>query len=122
MVAQLDTVRIGIDDASHQVYIELGGSAHLVPWNVAKEIALTLLGKASEAEQIAKVHQIVDDQAILHAAGTNIGLTDNPKIKKEVIKEAQWGIGRKVPKNPGMSVPSAEAYGTPKIIPHPRKV
>ena len=112
MIDTQERIRIGIDEASNRVYLELPGPTSLIPWEVAKQIALTLLAKAQECEQIHKRKQIVMDGAILHRAGVPVGLTNNHKLQKDIIQEAKHGIGRKVP---SMGIPSNAAFGVPGL-------
>jgi len=107
-------VRVGVDGARNTVFLECNGKVAMNgPREALESVARTILRKCAEAEENEKAMQIIEDGAILHKAGVSVGLSDNPQIKKEIAKEAQWGQGRKV-----KGVPNKEVVGTPRFISH----
>lgn len=71
-----------------------------------------LAGK--RAEQYLNPSRLITDQAILHRAGIQLGLTDDPMMKKEALKESKWDpiLRRLIPK----SKAKGPIPGTPKLI------
>jgi len=96
-----------------KVQLFIGGKLHELPWEAALELsaALRSVGKLAEAE--AKHEGIILDTAILHRAGVPMGFSDDPRVKAEAKKEAQWGKLRKYMPMP--SIPSREVFGTPTL-------
>jgi hypothetical protein len=60
----------------------------VMPWNAAQKVSMAILSQAKKAEEIAKAESIIHDNAILHRAGSPIGLSTHPKILEETKKEA----------------------------------
>lgn len=117
MIDRLGEVRMGQD--GKKVYIEGPGKAWGMPWQVARQVARELFRLSQQIEELEKVDQIIQDGAILDAANSPVGLTSHPKIQEEIRKEAQHGVGRKVPKIHG--VPSGAVVGTPGFHATPPK-
>lgn len=95
-----------------------------VPWKGALEISRALRIKAKEAEALAKANKIIMDQALLTRAGFPIGLTSNPDMKKEAMKEAAWNrdLRRYIPLSKAGNIASGESVGEPTLIKHlPKK-
>lgn len=84
-------MRIGIED--NRVILEtgeVGQSSHYVRlnWEQALQLAGALLQKGRELEAALKVHETIADGAVLFRAGVPIGLTNDPAVQKEIVKEA----------------------------------
>ena len=94
-----------------------------LPWDAAFTLAKAITTQAKKAEEIAKALDIISDQAILTRVGFPIGLTRNPKIMKEAMKEAAWNtqLRRYIPPSRAHGIASGEVFGTPNIIQHPPK-
>ncbi len=94
-----------------------------LPWDAALILSRGIHIKAKKAEEQAKALQIVSDQAILTRVGFKIGLTRNPKIMQEAMKEAAWNtqLRRYIPPPRAHGIASGEVFGTPSIIQHPPK-
>lgn len=77
-------------DGNGKVILTINGRATILPVDVADRVARGLTRKAREAEELIQVNRIIMDNALMQRAGANIGLSDNPKIKDESIKEALY--------------------------------
>lgn len=99
-------VLVAIDD---QRFLEIG-------WQQADELARMLLAKAREAEQYAKVDQLVLDQGLIMRAGFPVGLTNNPRVIDAAKVEAAHNreFRRAIP-----SIRSQEVVGMPTLIQPP---
>lgn len=85
--------------------------------DTARKIARMMLAGFKRLEEIEQAERIAFDGAILARAGVPIGLSSDPKIVAEVIKEAAWNtVLRKC--MPG-GVKSEEVWGVPSVIVHP---
>lgn len=82
------TVRIRHEGA--MVLMDINGRSMAIPWEAALEMAKHLRNNAKRAEEYAKADQVIMDNAILHRAGSFIGLSHNRDIIKETVKEAAW--------------------------------
>lgn len=91
-----------------------------VHWKLAQEIARAIVAVSKKAEEIENVERIIRDGALLDRLQIPIGLTNNPAIKDEIRKEAQWDreLRRHVPTP---SIASKEVFGTPTITNAPPK-
>lgn len=97
------------------VYLELDGKAFSMPWETALELASALRKVAQRAEEYAKANQLIADGAVLLRAGVPFTLSNNPAIKKEVVKEAQHNRDlRRFMKSPSIS--SLESWGVPRVV------
>lgn len=85
-----------------------------MPWEAALEAGRALIQVGRLAEEHEKASCIITDGAILFRKGIPIGLTDNPKIQEEIVKEASWGrmLRRFIPGG----IKSRVLLGKPKII------
>lgn len=99
-----------------KVQLVLDGRLHEMPWQAALDISRALAQKARLAESYEKHALIVADSALLIRAGAPFGLAPTARHLAEAKKEARWGswLRRYLP----WGVRSAEAFGTPRIIPH----
>ena len=90
-----------------------------VPWNMALSIGRSLIKQAKIVEEHVKAPGIIKDQALLQRVGFPIGLTNNPAIQKEAMKEA---VNSKELRKafPG-GIKSQSAVGTPTVIKKPPK-
>lgn len=86
-----------------------------LPREAAEQLAKVLVAQCKVLENAENPQKTIRDQAILHRAGFNVGLTDNSKLLNEAHKEAQWDTDlRRYMKNaPGIK--SSEIVGTPTI-------
>lgn len=112
----LATVRIR--DEGDKVLLVINDKSYLIPWEQALVIARGIRAKAKKAEEFAKANRIIADHALLTRAGFPIGLSDHPRIKDEVRKEAAWNseLRRALPGG----VRSREVFGTPAVRNKPR--
>lgn len=109
-------VRMGRGD-DNRVYVQGPAKTFGLPYKAARMMARELLRLADECEEHELAERIIQDGAILDAANSPVGLTRDPRLKEEIRKEAQWGVGRKVPKING--VPTGEVVGTPGFFATP---
>lgn len=86
-----------------------------VPITSAFQLAAAIRRQAAQAEQNAKVLQVVDDQAFCMRAGIPIALSRNPAVLKEAGNEAAWNekLRRQLPGG----IPSRIAFGSPCVRP-----
>lgn len=82
--------------------------------SLARVFYSALVAKARECEEQEKAPQIAYDAAILHRAGFPVGLSNDPTIKEEALKESQHNreLRRALPI---VGVRSGEVLGTPTI-------
>ena len=99
--------------------IENGRTILDLPWDAAQALARAILAQANRAEEVAKAEQVVFDNAILLRAGVPVGLTSNPVLLGQSVREAQ--SNSKLRRYMPGGIKSKEAFGTPRIIRH-RKV
>lgn len=105
-------------DGDH-VLMVLGGRTHRVPAHVALQIADAIRSVGKQAETYANAGQIISDQALLIRAGAaeRIGLTSDPRMMSEAIKEAAHD--RKLRRYIRGGIRSRAIVGTPVIIQSP---
>lgn len=86
-----------------------------VPITSAFQLAAAIRRQAAQAEQNAKVRQVVDDQAFCMRAGIPIALSRNPAVLKEAGNEAAWSekLRRQLPGG----IPSRVSFGSPSVRP-----
>lgn len=86
-----------------------------LPAEVALQMGAGLIAKGREIMNDRDPEKQIIDQAILMRAGIVIGLSDNPKVLSEALKEAQWhsGLRRYMPHATGIA--SSEVVGTPTV-------
>lgn len=67
----------------------------------AQALAKALWGVSKKAEELAKVEQVIHDQAILMRSGLMLPLVSNKTMAVEAAKEAQWNsdLRRYIPQN-----------------------
>ncbi|TKS58764.1 MAG: hypothetical protein EWM72_02764 [Nitrospira sp.] len=106
-------------EGSRVLLLHNGALITSMPWQAAIEIAKALAGAARLAQEMDDAQRIIADQAIVRRLGLPIGLTNNPRLQAEALKEAQWGDIRRY--IPSISVASGEAIGTPALIQDRRK-
>ena len=94
--------------------VTLSGTAWVLPRKLAESFRADLISKARDAEEQEKAPQIAYDAAILHRAGFPVGLSNDPTIKEEALKESQHNreLRRALPI---VGVRSGEVLGTPTI-------
>lgn len=99
---------------AHDVRFDLTDRTYFFPLELAKAFRDALVAKAREAEEQEMAPQIVRDAAILARAGVPIGLSNDPKIQAEAMKEAHWNteLRRAMPGG----VKSEAILGTPSVI------
>ena len=98
------------------VVLIIDGRATAMPWDQALELAkgLTIQARKAEALHPKVIEQTIQDGAVAFRAGLPFGLTDNPDIQKEIVKEAVNSRELRRSNMPG--VKSEEILGTPKIV------
>jgi hypothetical protein len=94
-----------------------------LPWSAALEVAKEMTAQARKIEEVVKANQIIADQALLIRTGIPLGLSDNPDIKKEALKQAQWDpkLRKYITGSRVRGIPSGEVMGTPGVIQHKPK-
>jgi hypothetical protein len=94
-----------------------------LPWDAALEFGKGIITKARDIEEEVKAEQIIPDEALLNRLGVPISLTNNPDIKKEAFKAAQYDpfLRRAITGARAKGIPSAESVGRPGLIKHPPK-
>lgn len=108
-------IDIKVGHQGSKVMILMDGKLYEMPWEVAKEMGISLLSHAGSAEEFVQVNRIIEDGAILQRGGFPMGLTNNPKIQREIYKKAQWDTKlRKYMPAPGAR--SQEIFGAPTIF------
>jgi hypothetical protein len=90
-----------------------------LPWQAAIDLSGALRRKGVDAESHAKAERIIGDQALLIRSGAPFGLTSNPAMVREAVKEAQSNrmLRRYLPGG----IKSTAIVGQPTIIQHPPK-
>lgn len=85
-----------------------------MPWQAAVQASTALLIKGRKAEEHAKANQIIGDSALLIRAGIPLGLSNNPVIVSEAVKEANHNrdLRRYLPGG----IQSTAVVGTPAVI------
>jgi len=120
IVPKLRLVEVKIDkDKGRVIILEEGKVVLDVPWNMALSIGRSLIKQAKIVEEHENANQIIKDQALLQRVGFPIGLTNNPAIQKESMKEAvnSRELRRALPGG----IKSQSAVGTPTVIKKPPK-
>lgn len=108
----------GQDEEPGMILLQLAGRCLLFPRPLAAHLWRALVAKARQAEEQAKAESIAADAAILFRSGAPFGLSNDPKIQDEAIKEAAWNrdLRRFMPGG----IKSTEVIGVPTIICKPR--
>lgn len=88
-----------------------------LPWKAAFAVSKGLLTAAKLAEEQAEALKIIQDQALIQRAGFPIGLTNNPEIQKEAMKEAVHN--RRLRRALPGGIKSQSVVGTPTLIKKP---
>lgn len=101
-------------DLSRTLILLNGEVVGSIPWQGCDEIAKSFVMAARTGEQYAKAAEIAQADALLIRTGAPFALSNDPKIREEAYKEAQWGNARKG--MPLLGVPSPKAVGTPSVI------
>lgn len=104
--AEGSKVLIAVND---RVFLEIG-------YREGKELVRAVHIAALKAEEYAQAERLVYEGAILARAGLPFTLSDDPRIKDEVRKEAAWNsdLRRYMPGG----VKAKEVVGTPTVINH----
>lgn len=104
--------KVALDELS--VVIQCGDQTLRFPPDVAIEVARAMLAQARQAEEFMRANDLILDNAVLLRAGVPIGLSDNPDIVRETIKEAQHNseLRRFMPGG----IKSTAVVGTPTVI------
>lgn len=108
----------GEDEEVGLILLQLAGRQLLFPRPLARELWRALVAKARQAEEQAKAEEIAADAAILFRAGAPFGLSDDPKIQSEAVKEAAWN--RELRRCMPGGIKSTELFGAPTIVSKPR--
>lgn len=101
-------------DNDRVVLLEEGKAILNIPWEMASNLGRMLIAKSKIAEEQAKALDIIKDQAIIQRAGFKFGLTNDPDIQDEAMKEAQYN--RKLRRAMPGGVKSKGKVGTPTLI------
>lgn len=102
---------------AHDVRLDLPERVYFFPVALAPAFADALVAKARECDEQEHADQVVHDNAILFRAGVPIGLSNDPKIAEETVKEAVHNrdLRRALPGG----VKSTVLLGTPAIVKEP---
>ena len=106
-------------DKDRVIILEEGKAILNIPWNMALPLGKALVKRAKTAEEHANALQIIKDQALIQRVGFPIGLTNNPAIQKEAMKEAvnSRELRRALPGG----IKSQSIVGVPTVIKKPPK-
>lgn len=118
--------QVDIRQEGTRVLVIASGQAILdVPYEAALQLARAIYIKAKQAEEFDKANAIIGDQAILTRLGIPMGLTNNPAMLQEAMKEAAWNtkLRRSIPLARAGGIKSQAVFGTPSIkkSPPPKK-
>lgn len=120
VVPKLRLVEVKVDkDKGRIIILEQGKVVLDIPWNMALSIGRSLIKQAKIVEEHENAGQIIKDQALLQRVGFPIGLTNNPDIQKEAMKEAVHS--KELRKALPGGIKSQSAVGTPTLIKKPLK-
>jgi len=99
-------VLLQFQDGAKSFVVQLEG-------HVAVELAAQLRQQGLLADEWAQAERVAQDSAILLRAGSNFGLSNDPRILAEARKAAAWdsALRRYMPGG----VQSEECFGTPTI-------
>lgn len=102
---------------AHDVRFDLPERTYFFPLALAPEFADALIAKARECDEQEHAASVVADNALLFRAGVPIGLSSDPKIQAETIKEAEHNrdLRRALPGG----IKSTVLLGTPSIVKEP---
>lgn len=106
-----EATQLSIRYEGSRVYLIINGRLALdMTWQQALELGRTLMGQARKAEEIAKVEQVVMDQAMLMRAGFPLRMATNDHMLKLAGNEAAWNsdLRRYMPNK----LDKIEQYGT----------
>ena len=85
-----------------------------LPWEAAVEIGRALIALGRQAEQISRIEQVIQDQAILLRAGAPVQITYAGFA--EAVKEAQYNTRlRRYMANSMGNIESKEEFGMPVV-------
>lgn len=114
---------VTVGDDGFYVVLKSDNKVIPIPWNAALEVAREMIIKARKIEETVKANQITADQALLIRLGVPLGLTNNPDIKKEAFKDAQYDpkLRKYITGARVKGIPSGEVVGTPTFVQHPPK-
>ncbi len=79
-----------LQDGDKVIFV-INGKGMTIPWQIADQLGRGLLAKARQAEEVQNSEQVIRDNAILMRAGSPVGLSSNPDIISETVKEAVSG-------------------------------
>lgn len=112
--------RIRVRSIGRKVILEFGKKYIEIPYEQALELSSAIRIQAKKCEEIDKANEIIMDSAILKRVGAPIGLSSNPDIQKEAIKESLHNKKLRKYITPGKakgipSIQSGVKFGRPKI-------
>jgi len=110
-IRQVDVKMDGLD----VVLVEKGSAILRLPWDAAIALGRAIITQGRRIEETVKANKIIQDQAFLIRKGIPIGLSSNPKILDEAVKEAQFNkeLRKQIP---AASIESTSIVGRPTII------
>lgn len=125
-VPKVGNVRVKRDGLNVIIEYRAGtdvSSINVIPWDAALEVARALMVQVKRIQEDVNAGRLISDQALLIRLGIPLGLANNPNIKKEAFKDAQYDpLLRKYITGPRVKgIPSGEVVGTPGLIQHPPK-
>lgn len=107
-------LRVDQNDPRKMAMLLNGRFICLIPWRIADVFAKKLQSLARQCEEYENANKIIVADALLIRTGAPFSLTNNPKIREESYKEAQWNSD--IRKGMPMTVPSAKKTGTPVVV------
>jgi hypothetical protein len=106
-------------DGSHVVLVQNRQRIFSLPWDATLMVAKAMMIQARRIEEELKATQIAFDQGLLIRKGIPFGLTSNPRIFQDAVKEALYNptLRKAMP----FGIKSQEAVGAPALIKHKPK-
>ena len=97
------------------VVLIIDGRATAMPWDQALELAkgITIQAHKAEAQHPKVIEQTISDGAVLFRSGAPFGITNNPDVQKEIVKEAL--TNRELRRSNLQGVKSEAVLGTPTL-------
>jgi len=86
-------------------------------WKAALEMGSAITAVARKAEEFDRAPEIIFDNAVLIRAGAPFGLSNDPRILAEAVKEAQHN--KDIRRSNMGSIKSEAVVGTPNVIKTP---
>jgi len=104
-------------DGLDVVLIDRNSAILRLPWDAAIALGQAMIYQGRQIEESVKADKIIQDQAFLMRMGIPLGLTSNPIMLRESLKEAVWDskLRRYIPT---CGVGNNSIVGAPKLRKH----